>query len=221
MPFACSLLTQRFALDDRVALVIGGGANGRFGRAIALGLARAGARVAVADRDADGLAVTARELEGFDPAPLAHMLDVTRTEDVGRLFAALEREIGRLDILVCLPAQDTPDDAAARERARRRAVNLSGYVLCCQAALHLMRPAGQGSIINVGTAPEASSRGAAAAVHRMTREMAADCAGSGIRVNTLLPQGARLDSEDLVGPVVFLASEAARAVNGMVLPIEG
>jgi NAD(P)-dependent dehydrogenase (short-subunit alcohol dehydrogenase family) len=229
----------RFDLHGQCALVTGAGANGGIGHAIALGLARAGARVAIADVDADGLAVTAAEL------------------------AAVDRDCGRLDLLVnvpfAFPSRVRPHELEREHWERMLAVNLTGYFLCCQAALRRMLPARRGSIINIGSnaGESALGRGALpysctkAAVHQMTRELAVEYGGAGIRVNAILPaqtltpglrahletprfrdhvlprilsglpQGRLLDPEDYVGPAIFLASDAARAVNGVLLPVDG
>lgn len=263
MPHPPPAALPRFDLDGRVALVTGAGANGGIGHALALGLARAGARVAIADLDAEGLATTARELGRFDPAPFARVADIAAVDDVDTLFAELDRDIGRLDILVnvpfAFPSRVRPHELAAADWERMLAVNLTGYFRCCQAALYRMLPAGRGSIINIGSNAGVSALGRGAlpysctkaAVHQMTRELAVEYGGAGIRVNAILPaqtltpglrghletprfrdhvlprilaglpQGRLLDPEDYVGPAVFLASDAARAVNGVLLPVDG
>ena len=253
----------RFDLDGKTALVTGAGANGGIGHALALGLARAGARVAIADCDAAGLAATAAELAEIGPPPLAQLADIADAADVEALFAAVDRDLGRLDVLVnvpfAFPSRVRPHELEREHWERMLAVNLTGYFLCCQAALRRMLAGGGGSILNIGSnaGESALGRGALpygctkAAVHQMTRELAVEYGGVGIRVNAILPaqtltpglrahldtprfrdhvlprilaglpQGRLLDPEDYVGPAIFLASDAARAVNGVLLPVDG
>ncbi len=253
----------RFDLDGRTALVAGAGANGGIGHAIAIGYARAGARVAIADNDLPGLAATAAELSALGYAPLAVGCDIASPNEVEALFAAIDTNFGGLDILVNVPfffpSRVRPHELALADWERMLAVNVTGYFLCCQQALRRMLPAGRGAIINIGSNAGVSALGRGAfpyscckaAVHQMTKELAVEYAAAGIRVNAILPaqtltpglaphldnpgfrdhvlprilaglpQGHLLSPEDYVGPAVFLASDAAAAVNGVLLPVDG
>lgn len=253
-----------FELHNRVVLITGAGANGGIGHALALGFAQAGARLLIADVDAQGLAQTEQELLAEGAAVRAVVCDIANTEQVAALFASIPAHEGRLDVLInvpfAFPSRVKPHLLDAADWQRTLDVSLSGYFLCCQQALRLMleqHPAG-GNIINIGSNAGVSALGrgaspyacAKAAVHQLTRELAVEYAASGIRCNALLPaqvltpglkqhmdnpdfrervlpamlhglpQGKLLDPEDLVGPALFLASDAARAVNGALLPVD-
>jgi NAD(P)-dependent dehydrogenase (short-subunit alcohol dehydrogenase family) len=253
----------RFDLGGRTALITGAGANGGIGHAIAMGYARAGASVAIADNDPPGLAATAAELSALGHAPLAVGCDIASPDEVEALFAAIDTDFGSLDILVNVPfffpSRVRPHELALADWERMLAVNVTGYFLCCQQALRRMLAAGRGAIVNIGSNAGVSALGRGAlpyscckaAVHQMTRELAVEYAAAGIRVNAILPaqtltpglaphldnpgfrdhvlprilaglpQGRLLSPADYVGPAVFLASDAAAAVNGVLLPVDG
>ncbi len=254
---------SRFDLEGKIVLVTGAGANGGIGHALALGFAQAGARLAIADCDVQGLAQTASQMEQIGHKPVVIACDISHPSQVNDMFTTLSSTLGAVQVLVNVPfffpARVPPHELLLEDWERMLAVNLTGYFLCCRAALRVMLAAGDGSIINIGSnAGElALGRGAMpyscakAAVHQMTRELAIEYASAGIRVNALLPaqtltpglrahldsqrfrdhvlprilaglpQGKLLDPEDYVGPAIFLASNAARAVNGVLLPVDG
>jgi NAD(P)-dependent dehydrogenase (short-subunit alcohol dehydrogenase family) len=251
-----------FSLDGKVAVVTGAGANGGIGHAIALGFARAGAQLAIADVDETGLAQTAQELEVLGAAGLAVRCDIANRADVESLFAAVDKRYGHLDVLVNVPflfaRRVVPHELPLDDWQQMLSVNLTGYFVCIQAALRRMLECG-GSIINIGSNAGVTALGrgafaygsAKAAIHQLTKELAVEYAGRRIRLNALvpaqvmtpglrehldnphfreavlprmlngLPIGRLLDPEDLVGPAIFLASDAARAVTGVLLPVDG
>lgn len=252
-----------FDLNGRTALVTGAGANGGIGHAIAIGYAKAGVRLAIADNDAAGLAQTVAELAALGQEPIAELCDISDASQVDALFAAIDAGFGGLDILVnvpfAFPARVRPHELALADWQRMWNVNVTGYLLCCQAALRRMLTNGSGAIINIGSNAGVSALGRGAmpygctkaAVHQMTRELAIEYADAGIRVNAILPaqtltpglaphlamprfrdqvlprilaglpQGHLLEPADYVGPAIFLASAAATAVNGVLLPVDG
>ena len=189
-------------LDGRVAIVTGGGAG--VGRAIALGYAREGARVLVADRDraaADGVAAEARGVGG--PGEIAaHVADVTRSDDVRGMVAAAVERFGRLDVLVNNAAvQLHGRDGRCHEVdedvwEQTMAVNLRGPFLCAKYAIAEMLRAGTGGVvvniasptafghIGAGYAAYASSKGGLATLNRV---IATDYARDGIRCNAIVP----------------------------------
>lgn len=252
-----------FSLEGKVAAITGAGANGGIGHAIALGYARAGAHLALADIDEEGLARTADEAAALGAPVLAQPCDIAESAQVDKLFAAIDARYGRLDILVnvpfSFPRRVVPHELSLEDWERMLAVNLTGYFLCIRAALPRMLACGGGSILNIGSNAGVSALGrgafaygsAKAAVHQMTKELAVEYAAQKIRVNALvpaqvmtpglqrhmdnphfrqsvlprmlagLPIGRLLEPEELVGPAIFLASEAAKAVTGILLPVDG
>lgn len=253
-----------FSIAGQVALVTGAGANGGIGHAIALGLADAGVSLVIADCDTAGLNTTARQLASSGAPHLAVRADIANPAEVAMMFAQIDAHFGHLDLLVNVPfhfpPRLAPHELPLTEWEETLAVSLTGYLLCCQAAIQRMLASGDGgSIVNIGSnaGVGALGRGAMAyscskaAVHQLTRELAVEYAASGIRCNAILPaqtltpglqahldnpafrdtvlprmlaglpQGKLLDPEDFVAPTIFLASRAARAINGVLLPVDG
>src|SRR5512137_1157124 len=138
-----------FSLAGRVALVTGG--NAGIGRALALALRDAGARVAIGARRADRNAAVLAEL---GPECAAFELDVTDEGSVERTVASIKARYGRLDILVnnagTVNRKSVMDlDLAAWERVM--STNLTGPFLCTKHAARLMKAGGAGKIINIAS----------------------------------------------------------------------
>ena len=191
-----SLGLQRLA--GRSALV-SGAARG-IGLATARRLAAEGATVLLTDiRDDEGQAAAAT----IPGAAYAH-LDVRREEDWATVVPSWVAQTGRLDVLVNnagvtgfedgVVAHDPATVSLAAWRAVM-AVNAEGTLLGCQAALAAMRPAGRGSIVNIGSLASVTALGrghiaysmAMGAVAQMTRELSTEWMGRGVRVNAILP----------------------------------
>lgn len=161
------------AMADRVAIVTGAGSG--IGRAVALGLARAGWRLVLAGRRGEALERVAAELPG---ASLCVPTDVSDPRAVEALFAAVGERFGRLDLLfnnagIFTPAA-TVDEVAVEDWLASVSVNLTGAFLCTRAAFGMMRrqePQG-GRIINNGSiaayAPRPMSTPYAATKHAIT-----------------------------------------------------
>jgi len=140
-----------FDLSGKIGVVTGG-ARG-IGRAIAEGLAQAGADVVVADIDIDGAQKSCRQIEKLGVRAKAVRCDVSRSDHPDELVRAAMEEFGHLDILVnnagisgsAKPIVDMPDD----EWNRTLDVNLSGIFYCSRAAAREMIKQKRGKIINI------------------------------------------------------------------------
>jgi NAD(P)-dependent dehydrogenase (short-subunit alcohol dehydrogenase family) len=161
---------------DKFALVTGAGRG--IGRAAALALARAGWHVALAGRSLEPLAAVGREIEALGRRALAHPCDVADPVAVRALFAALEREFGRLDLLFNNAGAGAPavplDELTYEQWKAVVDVNLTGAFLCAQGAIRLMKrqsPRG-GRIVNNGSisahAPRPMSAPYTASKHAIT-----------------------------------------------------
>ena len=179
--------------EGRTAVVTGGGSG--IGRASVRRLAEEGARVVVADVDADAGSAAAKEVDG-----LFVRTDVTSEADVEALFAAAVETYGTVDVAfnnagISPPEDDSILDTGLEAWRRVQEVNLTSVYLCCKAAIPYMRRQGKGSIIN--TASFVAVMGAATSqisysaskggVLSMSRELGVQFAREGIRVNALCP----------------------------------
>jgi NAD(P)-dependent dehydrogenase (short-subunit alcohol dehydrogenase family) len=189
-------MSARF--DGEVAIVTG--AAGGIGSATCRRLVEQGARVVVADVDADGADALAREL---GDAAVAIAFDLGVPEDVERLVAQTVERLGRLDVLVNNAALRTPETMARDTTvedldvdAWREVmdVNALGSAVACKHAIPHLRAGGGGSIVNltseqaiaganVGSAYSASK----AAIIALTRAVATQCGRDGIRCNAVAP----------------------------------
>jgi NAD(P)-dependent dehydrogenase (short-subunit alcohol dehydrogenase family) len=137
-------------LRHKSALITGGGTG--IGKAIALALANAGCRTAITGRREDKLRQAAAAWKG-EPPMLVCQADVGRRDDVERLFAWVERELGAVDILVNSAGVNIPKRSMAELSADDwdllMAVNASGAYYCMRAALPAMRKKGDGLIVNI------------------------------------------------------------------------
>jgi NAD(P)-dependent dehydrogenase (short-subunit alcohol dehydrogenase family) len=142
---------SRHWLAGRLAVVTG--ASRGIGAATAQAIAAAGAHVVLAARDGEALDAVARSIRDAGGAATAVPTDVSRVEDVERLFAAAE-EKGRLAALVCAAAVLTParfTETTSEIWDETLAVNLTGSFLCCRAAFTAMRAGGGGRIVNIAS----------------------------------------------------------------------
>ncbi len=183
-------------LKDRIALVTG--ASKGIGRSLALGLANEGAHVVVNyNRDRAGAETVADAIRALGSRATAVQADVGRVDAITAMFARVQEEFGRLDILVNNAAVTGWGDLFSITEETWDAVldtNLKGPFFCSREAARMMRDGGGGSIIHVSTncaalgvknlVAYASSKGG---IHAMTRQMAVELAPYRIRVNTFAP----------------------------------
>jgi 3-oxoacyl-[acyl-carrier protein] reductase len=184
-----------FGLKERVALVTG--ASQGIGRAIALALSCAGARVVLAARNAEKLQSLAEEIDATHGAALAIQMDVGDAQQVKAGFRQALERFGRLDILVN-NAAITRDGLALRMKAEDwdavLRTNLTGAYYCIQQALVPMVRQRSGRIINVtsvvaetGNAGQANYVAAKAGLIGLTRAIAVEVASRNITVNAVAP----------------------------------
>jgi NAD(P)-dependent dehydrogenase (short-subunit alcohol dehydrogenase family) len=184
-----------FDLTDRVAIVTGGCSG--IGRAMAAGLARYGARVAIAGRTRSKCEEAAAGLREAGADILIVPTDVSAPEEARRMVAHTVERWGRLDILINSAAvsQGVPAlEMSVEEWRRVLAIDLDGTFYCCQAAGRVMAETGSGSIINItsmsgmlGYANQAAYAAAKGGVTMLTRALAVEWADRGVRVNAIAP----------------------------------
>lgn len=242
-------------LQGRLALVTGA-AQGN-GRALAFGLAQAGARVIVTDVNAEAVEDTAKSIRSEGGEAWSFVLDVTEPEACTALAARVVKEIGDIDLLVnnagIIIREGTASANAAANWKKTIDVNVHGTFNVTHAWLPSIKST-KGSIINIASIAAYAGQGGSlgyspskGAIKMFTQSLAAELAPLGVRVNALapgviatpmtaatrenpqrleafmtrIPMGRVGQTEDLVGPVIFLASDMSRYVTGITLPVDG
>ena len=248
---------ELFRLDGRAAVVTG--ASSGMGVAFAEALAAAGARVLLAARRGDRLEALAARLRAGGAEARAVVCDVSRPEEVERLRDAALGAFGAVDVLVNNAGYTSvvPAEAQSLEDWRGQLdVNLTGAFLCAQRLGAAMLEAGRGNLVNVasvlglvgsGQVAQAAYAASKGGLVNLTRELAAQWARRGVRVNALAPgwfptemtadmfgdeaslrwmrsrtpMGRAGELPELWGPLLFLASDASSFVTGHVLVVDG
>jgi NAD(P)-dependent dehydrogenase (short-subunit alcohol dehydrogenase family) len=250
---------EKLRLDGRVAVVTGG-AQG-IGAACARALAEAGAAVVLADLDADRLQRAAGDLAALGLKTHNVVLDVTKSAAVDAVAEQVVQEHGRVDVLVNnagvaksdVRAEDTTDE----HWRFHMDVNLDGLFWCSRAFGRRMLAQGSVAIVNIGSMsgfivnkpqPQAFYNASKAAVHHLTRSLAAEWGARGVRVNAvaptyietpltkfgiegnpdmykmwldMTPMGRVGQPEEIASVVHFLASDAASLVTGAIVLADG
>ena len=249
---------ERFRLDGETAVVTGGGRG--IGLACAEALGEAGARVVLIEADEAATQDAVRTLteKGIEAHGLAG--DVTRSARIDEIADDLARRGMAATILVNnagigqsgIPAEDLPD----ADWLRMMDVNVNGVFWCSRAFGRHMIRARRGSIVNLGSMsgtianrpqPQTVYNVSKAAVHHLTRSLAAEWAAHGVRVNAVAPtyietpmvlanplnqdripvwlndtpMGRMGQADEVAAAVLFLASEAASLMTGAILPVDG
>lgn len=189
-----------FELTDKVAIVTGGGSRGEGignGRAAAILLARAGAKVLVVDSDLGAAQVTVAQIESEAGTAAAFVADVTQSESCAAMVAEAMQRFGRLDVLdnnVGIGSRKNVVDESLEQWNRVMEVNVTSMVLASKYAIPAMVESGDGgAIVNVSSISALRPRGATAystskgAIIALTRAMAVDHGSQGIRVNCVAP----------------------------------
>ncbi|MEU2271956.1 glucose 1-dehydrogenase [Streptomyces olindensis] len=241
------------------SVIVTGAASG-IGRAAALHFAAEGARVVVADLNAEGAESTVEAIESAGGTAVAVPGDLSDGAVVDAVVAAATGTFGGIDVLVnnagVMDSMSAAADVTDAEWERVLRINLTAPFLLTRAALPHMIAAGGGAIVT--TASEASLRGSAAGtaytvskhgVLGLTRSLAVMYRDQGIRANAIAPGGTataitadvhidpeahgpavigrhfvnmgRLcEPEEQAAAIVYLASDAASGVNGVILPVD-
>jgi NAD(P)-dependent dehydrogenase (short-subunit alcohol dehydrogenase family) len=242
-------------LEGRTVIVTG--AAGQLGTAFSLAFAAAGARVVSVDLDVAAVEGVAEEVRSRGGEGLAVAADVADEDSVRAMAEAALAAFGSIDVLVNNAAiyagisMLSFEDIDVREWDRVMAVNARGPWLCLKACADALREGG-GSVINISSAVVMSGTplfahyvASKSALIGLSRALARELGGDGVRVNVIAPgftltrasrdlipdaesfavdRGAikrNLEADDLVGTALFLASDASAMITGQTFLVDG
>jgi NAD(P)-dependent dehydrogenase (short-subunit alcohol dehydrogenase family) len=259
---------MRVRLKDKMAVVVGAGQTAGDtignGRATAVLFAREGARVLVVDRDLESAKETEAMIHAEGGEAIALQADISDEAQCCGLAQTAREHYGRVDVLhnnVGIGG----DDASALELDldswhRILDVNITGMFLTCKHVLPMMRAQRSGSVVNISSIasvaayPKLAYKVSKSAVNSLTNQLALANAGSGVRVNAIMPgmvntpmaiegilkerdiskadlirerdarvplRGKMGTAWDVAHAALFLASDEAQFITGVILPVDG
>ena len=231
------MLSNNFSLRGKAALITGGTRG--IGRAIAETLLREGVSVAICGRSREGVDEAVGELEPLG-AVIGAICDVGRFEQVEALFTAVEKSFGRLDFLVNnagVRGFGAVDEVSPEQWREVIETNLNGPFYCSRLAIPMMRKAGGGFIVNIGSLAGKHAFARAAAYNAskfglvgFTEALMLDVRHDNIRVTTIMPGSVqtnfagrgteggewKIDPADIAETVVHLLRMPARSLASRV-----
>lgn len=240
-------------LEGKNALITG--ASQGIGKAVAMGMATEGANIGIADINMESAESAAREVSALGVKSVAIKMDISKQDEVTNAFGTFTKELGKLDVLVN-NAGITKDTVLLRMKEEDwdavLNVNLKGSFLCSKEAVKIMAKQRTGKIISIssvvafmGNPGQANYSSSKAGLIGLTKTIAKEYAGRGIRANAIAPgfiQTAMTDvlsdtvkeemkkaiplgefgtPDDITNAAIFLASDESDYITGQIIHVNG